>query len=153
MKYPGGTKKKNSNKYKKQLNKIEGWSRDGSAKKYTNKVCRDNVSHSLYIPTLAFGVAIHTYYIWGTCMQEWKINTWINIKILIAKPYILNQECMMRKAGVGMYSECDTLSLQTLFVHFFALPSLLHPSILFNCFYTCTVLFLVPPGYFMHDYR
>ena len=23
----------------------------------------------------------HTYYIWGTCMQEWKINTWINIKI------------------------------------------------------------------------
>ena len=23
------------------LNKIEGWSRDGSAKKYTNKVCRD----------------------------------------------------------------------------------------------------------------
>ena len=41
---------------------------------------------------------------------------------------------MTRKAGVGMYSECDTLSLQTLFVYFLALPSLLHPSILFNCF-------------------
>ena len=40
--------------YKKQLNKIEERSRDGSAKKYTNKVCRDNVSHPLYIPTLAF---------------------------------------------------------------------------------------------------
>ena len=39
---------------KKQLNKIEGWSRDGSAKKYTNKVCSDNVSHPLYISTLAF---------------------------------------------------------------------------------------------------
>ena len=59
--------------------------------------------HYIYIPTLAFGVAIHTYYIWGTCMQEWKINTWINIKILIATLYILNQECMTRKAGVGMY--------------------------------------------------
>ena len=41
-------------KYKKQLNKIEGWSRDGSTKNYTNKICRDNVSHPLYIPTLAF---------------------------------------------------------------------------------------------------
>ena len=42
------------------MNKIEGWSRDGSAKKYTNKVCRDYVSHPLYIPTLAFWVAMHT---------------------------------------------------------------------------------------------
>ena len=33
---------------------IEGWSRDGSAKKYTNKIYRDNVSHPLYIPTVAF---------------------------------------------------------------------------------------------------
>ena len=28
-----------------------------SAEKYTNKICRDNISHPLYIPTLAFGVA------------------------------------------------------------------------------------------------
>ena len=62
MSYPEGTQK-NSNKYKKQLNKIEGWSRDGSAKKYTNKICRDNVSHPLYIPTLAFWVAMHTHII------------------------------------------------------------------------------------------
>ena len=35
-----------------------------------------------------------------------------------------------------MYNRCDTLSLQILFVHFLALPSLLHPSSfnLFNCF-------------------
>ena len=33
------------------------WIRDDSAKKYTNKICRDNVSHPLYIPMLAFGVA------------------------------------------------------------------------------------------------
>ena len=31
--------KKSSNKYKKQLNKIGGWRRDGNAKKCTNKVC------------------------------------------------------------------------------------------------------------------
>ena len=48
--------------------------------------------------------------------------------------YILNQECVMLITSIGMYSGCDTLSLQTLFVYFLALPSLLHPSILFNCF-------------------
>ena len=35
---------------------------------------------------------------------------------------------------IGMYSGCDTLSLRILFVYFLALPSLLHPSILLNCF-------------------
>ena len=35
-----------------------------------------------------------------------------------------------------MYSGCDTLSLQILFVYFSALSSLLHPSILI-VFYTC----------------
>ena len=33
-----------------------------------------------------------------------------------------------------VYSGYDTLPLQILFVYFLALPSLLHPSILFNCF-------------------
>ena len=40
------------------------------------------------------------------------------------------------KASVGMYSRCD-YPLQILFVYFLILPSLLHSSILFNCFYTC----------------
>ena len=40
---------------------------------------------------------------------------------------------LSRKASVGMYSGCDKLSLQILFVYFLALPSLLHPLI-FNCF-------------------
>ena len=45
---------------------------------------------------------------------------------------------LLKKASVGMYSGCDyLLSLKILFVYFLALPSLLHPSILFNCFYTC----------------
>ena len=50
----------------------EGWSRDASAKKYTNKVCNDNVLHPLYIPTLAFWVAVH---IWGTCRNGKSILT------------------------------------------------------------------------------
>ena len=65
MNYPEGKKKKSSNKHKKQLNKIEEWSRDGSAKKYIDKICRDNVSHPLYIPMLAFWVAMHTHIIYG----------------------------------------------------------------------------------------
>ena len=36
-----------------------------------------------------------------------------------------------RKASVGMYSRYDYL----LFVYFLILPSLLHSSILFNCFF------------------
>ena len=51
-----------------------------------------------------------------------------------------------QKASVGMYSGCDTLSLQILFVYFLALPSLLYLSILLNCFYTCYCSFLVPSG-------
>ena len=35
-----------------------------------------------------------------------------------------------------MYSRCNYL----LFVYFLILPSLLHSSILFNCFYTCNIL-------------
>ena len=38
-----------------------------------------------------------------------------------------------------MYIRCD-YPLQILFVYFLILPSLLHPSILFNCFYTCLIL-------------
>ena len=49
-----------------------------------------------------------------------------------------------QKASVGMYSGYDCLlSLKILFVCFLALPSLLHPSILFNCFYTCFCSFLL----------
>ena len=50
-------------------------------------------------------------------------------------PHIIICVCTAaQKASVGIYSGCDTLSLRILFVYFLALPSLLHPSILFNCF-------------------
>ena len=47
-----------------------------------------------------------------------------------------------------MYSGCDTLSLRILFVYFLALPSLLHPSILF---YTCIII--VSPSLVEVDYK
>ena len=51
---------------------------------------------------------------------------------------------LLKKASVGMFSGCDyLLSLNILFVYFLALPSLLHPSILFNCFYTCFCSFFI----------
>ena len=51
---------------------------------------------------------------------------------------------LLKEASVGMYSGCDyLLSLKILFVYFLALPSLLHHSILFNCFYTCFSSFLL----------
>ena len=78
----GQQKKKNSNKHKKQLNKIDGWSRDGSTKKYMNKGSRDNKVHVTYL--------------------------------LVT---------------------CTLLSLLPLFIYFFVLPSLLHPSIYFLCLY------------------
>ena len=56
-----------------------------------------------------------------------------------------------QKASVGMYSDCDyLLSLTILFVCFLALPSLLHPSILFNCFYTCFCSFLLHECNYIH---
>ena len=51
-----------------------------------------------------------------------------------------------QKASVGMYNGCDylfKLSLKILFVYFLALSSLLHPSILFNYFYTFSILFFI----------
>ena len=46
-----------------------------------------------------------------------------------------------------MYSGCDyLLSLKILFVCFLALPSLLHPSIFFNCFYTCNNNYVQSPN-------
>ena len=40
-----------------------------------------------------------------------------------------------------MYSRCD---YPLLFEYFLILPSLLHPSILFNCSYTCSIINLQP---------
>ena len=43
---PREQQKKDSNKHKNQLNKIEGWNRDGRTKKYTelHVCCREHVT-------------------------------------------------------------------------------------------------------------
>ena len=70
-----------------------------------------------------------------TCMWEKLMFSLSIIFILLLTIY---DPHATQKASVGMYSGCDyLLSLKILFVCFLALPSLLHPSILFNCFYTC----------------
>ena len=126
MNYPVGTKKKNSNKYKKQLNKFEYYT-------YTS------------LRLLFYQPCTHVLYMGH--MQEWKINTvypWINIKIY-RHFCILNQKrliLIIEKSKRRMYSGYGTLSLQILFVYFLALPILLDPSILFSCFFIL-VSFLV----------
>ena len=56
--------------YKKQLNKIKGWCRDGSAKKSINKICMDyNVSHSIYTSLrLLFLIIIIIIHFWFSIM-------------------------------------------------------------------------------------
>ena len=90
MSYPEGSKKRIVTSIKK-LNKIEGSSRDGSAKKYTNKICRDNVSHPLYIPTLAFlDNQYHTLLI-----QYVKyLYPWVYVSIPACAPYIIIILCV-----------------------------------------------------------
>ena len=87
-------------------------------------------------------------------MQEWTINTdypWISPTCIESKSKysdtcILNQRCILsRKASIGMYSGCDKLSLQILFVYFLTLPSLLPSSILLFFFYTCAIYSAISP--------
>ena len=47
------------------MNKIKGWSRDGRAKKYTNKICRDNRIHYTS-PCLFFSIIMHL--LMSTCL-------------------------------------------------------------------------------------
>ena len=53
-----------------------------------------------------------------------------SLSVLIQSYIITDYFCNPQKASVGMYNRYDYL----LFVYFLILPSLLHSSILFNCF-------------------
>ena len=92
------------------------------------RFCRDNVSHPLYIPTLAFSIISNFH---PLLIQYVKCCYLILILIHGFHSYMCPIVCMATlKASIGMYSGCDTLSLQILFMNFLALPSLLHLSIL-----------------------
>ena len=61
----------------------------------------------------------------------------LSLSVLIQSYIITDYFCNPQIASVGMYSRYDYL----LFVYFLILPSLLHSSILFNCFLYLFVLF------------
>ena len=96
------------------------------------------------------GITYHIHYTSPRLLFSYTSDSACNLKVsllLILIPgytVLIFHSCMhvphlcvctaTQKASVGMYSGCDTLSLRILLVYFLALPSLLHPSILFNCF-------------------
>ena len=72
---------------------------------------------------------------------SWQLGNNLNVSHTphSTKHVNINRCVIIKKASVGMYSRCN-YPLQILFVYFLTLPSLLHPSILFSCFYTCILL-------------
>ena len=100
---------------------------------------RDNHNHYIiYIPTLTFldyNINVDSCYPWSVLdLHVGEIMFSLSIIFIIL--LIIYDPHATQKASVGMYSGCDyLLSLKILFMCF--LPSLLHPSILFSCFYTC----------------
>ena len=54
---------------------------------------------------------------------------------------VLIVSLLIRKASIGMYSGCDKLFLQILFVYFLALPSLLN---FIQLFFILVILFFCP---------
>ena len=94
---------------------------------------RDNHNHYTSLRLLFLTIIfMSTHAILGvflTCMWEKLMFSLSIIFILLLTIY---DPHATQKASVGMYSGCDyLLSLKILFVYFLALPSLLHPSILF----------------------
>ena len=63
----------------------------------------------------------------------------LSLSVLIQSYIITDYFCNPQKASVGMYSRYDYL----LFVYVLILPSLLHSSILFNCFLYLFLFFFI----------
>ena len=63
----------------------------------------------------------------------------LSLSVLIQSYIITDYFCNPQKASVGIYSRYDYL----LFVYFLILPSLLHSSILFNCFLYLFLFFFI----------
>ena len=85
----------------------------------------------VYFPVLRNGVKTETFSPQNDCTTE------LNVNFLLTATVHTESEVhdTIEKASVGMHSGWDKLTgLQILFVYFLTLPSLLYPSILFNCF-------------------
>ena len=109
---------------------------------------RGNCIYILYIPTLAFldYYALINVNMFVECDIYNGRHSGCSLVVTMVRVYqflfnciITGYFCIPQKASVGMYSRCNYL----LFVYFLILPSLLHSSILFNCFYTCFCSFLM----------
>ena len=100
---------------------------------------------------LLFSTIVHLLTVnhgWCVCWVRYvgDIHAGCSLVVIMVRVYqfwfnriITGHLCTPQKASVGMYSRCNYL----LFVYFLILPSLLHSSILFNCFYTCFCSFLL----------
>ena len=104
---------------------------------------RDNHNHytslRLLFLIIIIDLLMSTHAILGvflTCTWE---KLMLSLSIIFILLLIVYDPHATQKASVGMYSGCDYLL--SLSVCFLALPSLLHPSILFNCFTLVSVLF------------
>ena len=109
------------NKKKKQLNKIEGWSRDGRVIKYTNKICRDNhIHYTSLLSLLLFLIIMHLLMScypswisecsWLACMWE-KMSPmaqdsqlWFSCITLAPHAYSYS-----KSKHIGMYSAMDVI--------------------------------------------
>ena len=123
------------------------------SKSTQTRFVRDNC---IYYTSLRLLFFIITYLLMSTYFNiEWSTCKWKTFRVFLVVTmvgwsvwfnhmhyYRLFFASLNLKASVGMYSRCD-YPLQILFVYFLILPSLLHPSILFNCFYTCSCSFFI----------
>ena len=111
--------------------KLEGWSRDGRAKKYTNKICGDSHIHYTSLRLLFSHLWMLTsdnMIREGGLLISWLLYDW---SVYSCAPYIATQ-----KASVGMYSGCDYPHKSCLCTFWPCHPYFILP-ILFNCFCTC----------------
>ena len=84
---------------------------------------------SVRISRCLMGVAIHNRPKVGVVIRKWAWS--INFRARFARVNSILYVVPVSSHKLGNY---DLLSLKILFVYFLALPSLLRPSILFNCF-------------------
>ena len=110
------------------------------------KVHKQEIIASTIHPYACFSLLLCTYQLimvdvfvecgmWETFVQVVpQLSRWFGFISFNSIALLLVIFCTPQKPSVGMYySRCDYL----LFVYFLIPPSLLHSSILFNCFYTC----------------
>ena len=109
------------------IKEIKGWSRDGRAKKYTNKICRDNHIHYTSLHLL-FSIITHLLsLIW---IPIWEADTKSSDSMLVVSLSLLDSIILhVGRNPIIITSEGDNQQW---------LPSLLHPLIFLYLYVTVT---------------